>query len=110
MSEPEDHIDIINEFVSITQADPEIAKQILSNNDWDLSSSVLIYLDNKDSFSVPQVDEEYVRPPIESKKMRLVDPPVHKVNRQSKGSTPESIFTAFRDLKREQEQMSNHGL
>lgn len=105
MDQSESHSDMVLEFISITQADPEVAKKILSDNNWDMTLCVEIYLENPDQFKITQINEEYVRPPIESKKMRLVDPPVSIGHKNSNSFMPSVINTAFRDLKKEYELM-----
>lgn len=112
MSDLDDTESKVQELMSITNASRDVAESLLARLDWDLQSAVVSFLEEPSlAEDSPTQAEDYVRPPIERKKMKLIDDlPIRKV-RKSKEAQPTNIFTTFRDLKEEQEtiQLGNSG-
>lgn len=101
MEDVEDKEAITQEFMSITSASREIAISLLSKLQWDLQSAVMSFLENPPL--EPLKDTDYVRPPIEPVRMKLIDDEPTPTRRGNSHRQPNNIFTTFRDLRREQE-------
>lgn len=111
-------MEALTEFVSITQASEATAKQFLQAFDNDVQAAVEAFFEDPDKYSGAssrpaasdfsddegQVQDEYVRAPIQPVRKRLIadDMPVGR----GRGGRNQQPSEAFRDLRSEQSAMS----